>query len=258
MSVASCPATSRQRCLSTFQAPQGSLVHLLYTLPRVRQRQQWDHLRAFSSSDLTQVSPWTPHLYIICSWLRLSLWSLCCWCLFHTRESKTRSSIPDMVSRRTVTSLILLAMPLVVQPVRAWSLLWAQGWLMINPLVHQGLQVISCNVAFCPVGPQSVIEGVFMLPSAELHEASVISFLQPVRVPLKTSLAPQCVSRPSQNCRGWSHPFIQVLNIVIQQFARYWMTWGRGGCRVVLMPLPPTSWEGVAKMDRISERYPVA
>ena len=74
---------------------------------------------------------------------------------------------------------------------------------MINP-VDQGLvdQVISCNVAFCPVGPQPVVgqEVIysqlqdFTLPSAELHEAPVSPFLQPVQVPLKNSLAPQSVT----------------------------------------------------------------
>lgn len=78
----------------------------------------------------------------------------------------------------------------------------AHCWLMTNLLVDQGLQVISCNVAFCPVGPQPVVEQEvirsqlqdFTLASAALHEAPVSPFLQPVRVPLKNSLAPQCVS----------------------------------------------------------------
>lgn len=78
----------------------------------------------------------------------------------------------------------------------------ARCWLTINLPIDQGLQVISCNVAFCPVGPQRVVEhGVihshlqaFTLASAELPEAPVSPFLQPVQVPPKNSLAPRCRS----------------------------------------------------------------
>jgi len=75
---------------------------------------------------------------------------------------------------------------------------------VINLLVDQGLQVISCNVAFCPVGPQPVVEQEviysqlldFTLASAELHDVPISPFLQPVQVPLENSLSPQCVSHP--------------------------------------------------------------
>lgn len=94
---------------------------------------------------------------------------------------------------------------------------------MINLLVDQGPQVIPCNVAFCPLGPQPVVEQEviysqlqdFARALAELREAPVSPFFQPVWVPLKKSLAPQfgIVHKIAER----THPFIQVPNILIRQ-----------------------------------------
>lgn len=58
----------------------------------------------------------------------------------------------------------------------------------MNILIDQGLQDISCTVAFCLVGLQPIVEQEviysqlqdFTLASDELHEAPVSLFLQPV------------------------------------------------------------------------------